>query len=144
MHEDGTRCLKDSECARKRFNGNVPVCLSVATCTGDFKLALNDKRLCVEDCPSWTVDETTGEQRCIAQCPDGTKFKDGVCVAMCGKNQEASGSRCVCTLGHLLSAAGDGCVAPGEEGCRRMVEEGCDAVCLQDNVCPAPLRLSAD
>ena len=61
LHNDRKHCIPKEQCARKRADGDGSICLSDDICTGELKLSLEDERLCVEDCPSWVVDETTKE-----------------------------------------------------------------------------------
>ena len=79
IHEGGIRCVKRTKCQRTFSKNGVPICLAAAVCKGDLKLALNDEHRCVEDCPSWILEDS-GEQRCVEECPDGTKLgKDNQC-----------------------------------------------------------------
>ena len=70
LHNSRKYCILKEQCARKRADGDGFICLSDNICTGKLKLSLDGKRLCVEDCPSWVVDEITNEQKCVAKCPE--------------------------------------------------------------------------
>ena len=52
------------------MKNDVPICLTKEICTGNLKLSTEDDHLCVEDCPSWIL-ENSGEQRCVKECPEG-------------------------------------------------------------------------
>ena len=69
LHEDGDRCVLRDTCKRTFETEAGVVCLAKEICTGDLKLLLNDEHRCVEDCSSWVL-ENSGEQRCVAKCPE--------------------------------------------------------------------------
>ena len=55
------------------MKNGVPICLAKEICTGSLKQDIDDKHLCVEDCPKWFIDNL-GEQRCVSECPEGSRI----------------------------------------------------------------------
>ena len=80
IHEDGTRCVRKSDCPRATEKDEVIVCLASETCPEGTKLS-TDEQLCVTECDLWTEDAPTGELRCTDSCPGWWYSSDGgLCV----------------------------------------------------------------
>ena len=135
IHEDGTHCVKRTECQRTFSKNGVSVCLAAEVCKGDLKLSLNDEHLCVSDCDLWTEDEQTKELRCVAECPEGSRTDGGKlcktcamrnedtpywngkdCVAGCGDYQVSDvDKKCICKSGLVKSADYAKCAPPADK-----------------------------
>ena len=103
IHEDGTHCVKRTECQRTFSKNGVSVCLAAEVCKGDLKLSLNDDHLCVSDCDFWTEDELTKELRCVTECPEGSWTDEGKLCKTCAMRNEDTpywnGKDCVAGCG---------------------------------------------
>ena len=80
IHEDGTRCVRKSDCLRAIEKDGRTICLASETCPEGTKLSA-DEQLCVTSCDLWTEDELTKELHCADACPGWWySSEDGLCV----------------------------------------------------------------
>lgn len=143
LHQNRDHCVLGESCARTFMDDRTLICLNAGICTGNLKLKAEDEHLCVTDCERWTEDTDTKELKCVEKCPENTVNNDGLCTP-CGQNEVSEAEECVCASGYLAStAAGQPCVLPGEEGCRRMIDDG-ESRCTALEACSEGTKLALD
>ena len=119
------------------------ICLNSGLCTSDLKLKEGSEHMCVTDCARWTEDAKTKELKCVEKCPENSVNRGGLCTP-CGQNEVSEAEECVCAPGYLASTTAEqSCVLPGDEGCKRVSNDG-GRHCLSVDTCTGDLKLDLD
>ena len=116
------------------------------TCTFGTYKSIETQNICVNACEADQFADLPGEdgmRKCVDKCPENTVNREGLCTPY-GQNEVSEAEECVCASGYLAStAAGQPCVLPGEEGCRRMIDDG-ESRCTALEACSEGTKLALD